>query len=229
MPLTLEDIRTQLNSIDLPPSRENIVEESEISDLDDNNHGYVINHGLDVLSSHQCDQQWGKFNFQLLDFVKNFECSEEEREEMISGLFIEDAHWDWLVKSYLYKADEYDWFYLIVEDQVEAVCLIYHPKGSAIDEADIFYVEYVAVAPWNRNNPMQKQKFKGLGTILIKRAVQFSIDALGLRPGFSLHSLPSAEGYYRHLGMQDFPERQKERLKYFEMPEENALTFVEGV
>ncbi|OVZ67318.1 hypothetical protein CDO43_30670, partial [Pseudomonas aeruginosa] len=42
-------------------------------------------------------------------------------------------------------------------------------------------------------------------------------------PGFCLHSLPTAEGYYRYLGMIEYDaDADKENLRYFEAPPDIA-------
>lgn len=227
MPISLEEIRDLLSQQAVLPNQDNVVASADIPGLDGATFTYVINHGWDLLASHQCDQLWGDFNFQLMEFIKDQQYSEEELQSVLDEIFIEDAHWDWLLKSYAYRTDEYNWFYLIVEDKVEAVCLIYHPKESAFDSTNIFYIEYVAVAPWNRPNPKGGQRFKGLGSILVKHAINFAVNDLGLRPGFSLHSLPKAEKFYVKLGMENFPKYQKGTLKYFEMSEDKASAMLE--
>jgi len=189
---------------------------------------YSIAHGWDPISSHQCDSKWGDYNYQLLSYIKDQNYSPQQLEDVLNLVQLEDSHWDWLQKSYLYRSDEYDWFYLIVDNEVQAACLIYHPKKSAIDSDNIFYVEFVAVAPWNRTNLMKARRFKGLASILMKHSVNYSINQLRLRPGFSLHSLPLAEGFYKKIGMNEFPEFNKNELTYFEMPEAGALTLVGG-
>ena len=226
MAVTLDQIRNMIAEEGVSPSQGNIVASGGIPKFDGSTLTYVINHGWDIYASHQCDQLWGGFNYNLMAFIERQNYSDDELKRALSGLFLEDHHWDWLAKSCRYRTNEYNWFYLIIENRVEAVCLIYHPKESAFDSGDIFYVEYVAVAPWNRPNPMSQQEFRGLGTILVKHAVSFAVKKLGLRPGFSLHSLPRAEGFYTNLGMQNFPEHEKDKMKYFEMPEDKALEMV---
>jgi hypothetical protein len=122
----------------------------------------------------------------------------------------------------VYCSDEYEWFYLLSQGKPQGACVFYHPKESIIDEKDIFYIEYVAVAPWNRDTPVTNRKFKGIGTILIKCALNYAVDKLGLQYGFSLHSLSQAKNYYEKIGMINFPEKDKDRLVYFEMPRDKS-------
>jgi hypothetical protein len=117
-----------------------------------------------------------------------------------------------------YQGDEYRWFFMIAEGYPQAACLTYHPKPSAIDGKGIFYIEYVAVAPWNRENPMCKRSFKGVGKVMVNEINTYANAHLGLRPGFSLHALPKAIGFYESIGMERFPAFDKNGLPYFEMP-----------
>ena len=116
----------------------------------------------------------------------------------------------------------FECFFIFSNDKPQGACLIYHPKDSIIDSENIFYIEFVAVAPWNRDNPMVERKFKGIGSAIIVCVLDFAIKTLGLKPGFSLHSLPQAIGYYKKIGMENYPERDKPNLAYFEMPRAKA-------
>jgi hypothetical protein len=105
--------------------------------------------------------------------------------------------------------------------------VIYHPKKSVLAPGDIFYVEYVAVAPWNRSCKIRDRQFRGAGTALISAALRFAVKTLKLRPGFCLHSLPGANGYYLSLKMVNVPEHNKEPLLYFELPPALAENMME--
>jgi len=48
------------------------------------------------------------------------------------------------------------------------------------------------------------------------QTLRFAVKTLKLRPGFCLHSLPGANGFYRSLKMVNVPEHNKEPLLYFE-------------
>ncbi len=84
------------------------------------------------------------------------------------------------------------------------------------------YIEFLAVAPWNRETPVTNREFKGVGTILIKCALNYAVNELGLQYGFALHSLPQSKNYYEKIGMIKFPERDKDNLVYFEMPRDES-------
>ena len=92
-----------------------------------------------------------------------------------------------------------------------------------MDGERIFYIDYVASAYWNRDRPNYEKQFGSVSRILIAHASHFAINTLGYRPGFCLHSLPTAEGYYRYLGMIEYEvDAEKENLRYFEAPPDIA-------
>lgn len=188
---------------------------------------YEVAMGWDLLAAHDCDQLWRVFNLELLAYVQeNF--SGEEQNKVLATLSLEDFNWEWQKKSMLLKTDEYVWFFLKAEGVPQAACLIHHPKHSQIDQSDIFYIEFIAVAPWNRDNPYKGRRFRGLGRILVDAALDHSVNTLGLVHGFSLHSLPKAEPFYKALGMQPFPAADKDTLAYYEMPRETAKGLLEA-
>ena len=116
---------------------------------------------------------------------------------------------------------------MLVKDVVQGICMIYHPKPSKLEEGDIFYVEYVSVAPWNRDSKIHERTFKGIGSILLKCALDYAIKTLKLKPGFSLHSLKQAENYYSNrLHMKKIANEEKDGMTFFEMPTEIAKKMV---
>ncbi|MGX5218285.1 GNAT family N-acetyltransferase [Pseudomonas segetis] len=187
---------------------------------------YSILHGWDARLAKKCDEEWGAYNIEVLRHLRTVSTSEAELIAHVEKLHMEDAHWCWLGKAFFYTSSEYNWFFLVANGSVQGVCLIYHPKDSVIDGRGIFYIEYVAVAPWNRPNPLAVVQFKGVGSELIKTASHYAVDHLGLQAGFCLHSLPKAIGYYTKLGMVECPQHSKDGLMYFEMPVECAGEFL---
>ncbi|NPE09792.1 MAG: N-acetyltransferase [Asgard group archaeon] len=178
---------------------------------------YEINHGWDILSANSCDRQWGSFNIRLSEYIKKQNYSDEELNAVLSSIQLEHIHWDWFKKSVCYTADGYEWFYIFADSKPQGACLIYHPKDSIIDSGDIFYIEFLAVAPWNIDNPIAEREFKRIGSLIIKCVLNFAVNTLKLKPGFSLHSLPQSKGFYEKLGMENYPERDKDGLAYFEI------------
>jgi hypothetical protein len=107
--------------------------------------------------------------------------------------------------------------------------VIFHPKQSALASGDIFYVEFVAVAPWNRSCKIRDRDFRRVGKTLLRATLRFAVKTLKLRSGFCLHSLPGANGFYRSLEMVNVPKLNKDPLLYFELPPDLANKLMEDV
>jgi hypothetical protein len=168
----------------------------------------------------------GAQNIELFEHIENQGFDENRLEEVLASIQTGDHHWNWVAKSVNTARDEYEWFYLYADGEPQAACLIYHPKDSALERSNIFYVEFLAVAPWNRSCLVRERKYLGVGSSLLRAALNFSIDKLGLSPGFSLHSLPQASGYYAKLNMVNIEDRNKGPLLYFELPQVEANKFL---
>jgi hypothetical protein len=90
----------------------------------------------------------------------------------------------------------------------------------------LVYVYYIASAPWNLPQ-LGTPKYRGIGTVLLKAAVQMSLD-LGFKGRIALHSLPRAEAFYERHGMKAHGiDPHKEHLKYYEMTAEAAKKFLD--
>jgi len=227
--MTIDDIKRMLDSGAFVPTDEDIVARGQIASSEGGHVEYQLHHGWDPAKAHVCDKTWGVFNVELMRFIKRQAYDVEQLRAVLGQIQIDDSHWNWLTKSLFYRSTEYDWFFLMAEGYPQGACLIYHPKPSAIASGDIFYIEYVAAAPWNRDNPMSGRTFKGIATILLRYATNYARKELKLRYGFSLHALPKAIAFYRGIGMVDHPPANKDNLPYFEMPEVSASKFAAAV
>ena len=224
---SIADIRKLIDSNQLTPSFENALCEGKLkSPLLSKEKKYTIYHGSDPVCANQCDKLWGSFNLELIKFIVEQNYDSKTLKEIKERIQLDDYHWEWLIKHYLNKGDEYEWFYLYVDNKPQAACLIYHPKKSEIDTGSIFYIEYVAVAPWNRWNPMEEKMLKGAGKAIISCAMEYAYNNLGLRYGFCLHSLPKANVFYENIGMSYLNALDKTSMKYYEMSEENAKLYM---
>lgn len=189
---------------------------------------YIVTHGDNVVAAYQMDRLWKAHNITLLAEIESQNVEKDRQEELLRSLQIEDSHWSWLNKTAAHNGNEYEWFFLFSEGKVQGACLIYHPKESKLHAANIFYIEYVATAPWNRKSLLRDKEISGVGTILINVALNYAVNHLGLACGFSLHSLPQACNYYEKIGMVNIPGEEKEDLRYFEMHPEKATAMIEG-
>lgn len=206
---------------------ENIIKSGVMHDNNNKEIDYRVSFGWDLVSACLCDKDWKIYRFNLIEYIeKNFESNEIQK--ILSSIQIEDYHWKWVSKSMVYNSDEHKWFYLKTGNKIEAACLAYHPKKSAVDSEDIFYIEFIAVAPWNRDDPMSPKKLQGIGSSLLKTVIKYLVDSLGLTYRFGLHALPQASGYYTKIGMDYISLGDKDSLEYFEMSNHNSINFVNG-
>lgn len=215
MTYTIEDIRRALDAAPPTISSNGVISKGTLigqaAAVD-----YTIHLGWDLLIANLCDRTWGAFNVTLLRHIQKLETQGVDIAPILESAQLEDSHWRWLNKTLHYRGDCYKWFFLIAENYPQAACLIYHPKASVVGAGDIFYVEYIAAAPWNRENVFAKRVFKGVGPKLLERVISYAKDDLKLQPGFSLHSLPKAVEFYEKIGMSAFPCYDKDELKFFE-------------
>ncbi|MDG4475391.1 GNAT family N-acetyltransferase [Thiovibrio frasassiensis] len=227
--MDLEDLRKIIENGTLPlDCSSNVIESGKLRDCNDILHSYTITNGWNIVFSNKCDREWQAYFLKLFEFIEKQNYAEEKLGEILSEIQTQDLHWDWFKKSVAYTTPEYEWFYLIADNKPQGACLIYHPKDSITDARKIFYIEYLAVAPWNRNNPMGARLFRGVGSILLKCALSYAVNTLGLEYGFSLHSLAQAKDYYKKIGMESYPARDKEHLFYFEMSRANSTAMLGG-
>lgn len=212
---TIEDIRRALDDANPEISSHSVVDTGELI-ADGSSVTYTIHLGWDLTIAHMCDRSWGGFNVALLRHIRELELSGKDINPILDSAQLEDHHWRWLDKTLHYRGDRYKWFFLVAENYPQAACLVDQPKSSVVGIGDIFYVEYIAVAPWNRVNALAERSFKGVGSKLLDFVISYAKNQLGLRHGFSLHSLPKAESFYKKIGMTPFPEYDKDGLKFFE-------------
>lgn len=144
-------------------------------------------------------------------------------------IMTQDIHWNWFSKYPQFFSSEYLWFFIKAEGEIQAAAIIYHPKASALLGDNIFYIEYVSVAPWNRSSNLHSKRFPKLAPLFLKNVQSYIRSQFGYRYGFSLHSLPQAERFYNSIGMHELTALTKDGMKYFEFEEAPARKFAEGV
>ncbi|WP_375469314.1 hypothetical protein [uncultured Nostoc sp.] len=67
---------------------------------------------------------------------------------------------------------------------------------------NLVYVDYLTIPPWNRRSIENPAMYKGVGSSLLKFAIEHSFD-LNYKGRIGLHSLPGAENFHRKFGMVD--------------------------
>jgi hypothetical protein len=204
------------------------IEHGKLTCTDKKEVQYQISHGWDVKASLQCDIQWKAAWMELFEQIERAESDPIKQVEILNSISTEDVHWRWFDKAIIYSTSEYEWFHLHADGKAQATCVIYHPKASALEPGDIFYVEFVAVAPWNRSCTIRPRQFGGLGEIILRAAQRFAVKDLKLRPGFCLHSLRKAEHFYDKLKMVTVAGKEKDSMLYFELPQALAIKLMEA-
>ncbi len=136
----------------------------------------------------------------------------------------EDATWDW--GAHLQEADRnqakgvgrYEAYALECEGELHALLLLEIANWKSRQTGDpIVYVEYVAVAPWDRRGIQDPPRIAGCGRGIISMAIERS-NELGYKGAIALHSLPGAVGFYARLRLKDLgPDPQENGLHYFEL------------
>jgi hypothetical protein len=98
----------------------------------------------------------------------------------------------------------------------------------------LIYVKYVETAPWNIKLLDPKPRYGGIGSRLIRIAVDLSIEE-SCKGRVGLHSLPGEkkgepEWFYHHVCLMEpmEAERDGEGLLYLELTEEKADEFLKG-
>jgi hypothetical protein len=225
--MTADDIRKLIKAGALAPSTTDVIARLNLqSGSSGAGVDATLHVGWDIAKAWACDTTWGAYNMQLLNFIVQQGYTPAKRDQVLQNVQLDDAHWRWFDKSTFYLSTEYVWLFLMAEQNPQGACLLFHPKAPALGAGNIFYIEYVAVAPWNRKNPMAPKALRGVGSALIKGAAGYAVSTLGLTPGFSLHALPKAVSYYKNIGMQEYPPMDKPPLPYFEMTPQSYETFM---
>ena len=146
----------------------------------------------------------------------------------------QSLHWDWSRKAPELKLLESTGFGIVCEKRWQGVMLTKtasHTSQLAGDEGKpLVYVDYLEVAPWNWNISSldQKSEFRGVGSLLFRRAVTQSVKE-GFYGRIGLHALPQAERFYEECcGMTSLgPDANKQDLLYCEFSPEQAEKFLD--
>ena len=190
---------------------------------------YILELGLSKSSILECNQWQNFINNFVMDFADENPDITDYKKELQKYIMLEDHHWNWPKKAFHYNTSEYNWFFLKTSDGIQGVCMTFHPKKSVIQSINIFYITYIASAPWNRESTLHKRKYKGVATEIIKKVQIYFLKTHNYNYGFCLHSLPQAQSFYQRIGMINYPEYNDEQgLLFYEMSNENAITFLGG-
>lgn len=203
-----------------------IIDKGTLTRTDKSTADYEITHGRNIKYAFECDRLWGQSNLKLWQAIANMDLDESALDAILEELPLEDDHWRWVNKSNHFASNDFEWFYLHAAGMPQGACVIYHPKPSVLSTGNIFYVEYLASAPWNRSCSLREREFYAVGSTLLCCVLRYAINTLRLSPGFSLHSLPKAQGFYQKLKMVNISQHNKDSLLYFELPKDEAKKLI---
>jgi hypothetical protein len=144
----------------------------------------------------------------------------------------QSRHWDWRAKlAAIEQLLANQAFSIVCGGQTQGLMIINLTTAARVDSQrgkPLVYIEYLENAPWNRPELFAAPRYRGVGSILVRTAIQCSIDE-EFKGRISLHSLPQADNFYRSTcGMTDLgPDPAYYDLRYFEMTPEQAKIFIE--
>jgi len=131
-----------------------------------------------------------------------------------------DAHWNWRKFVELTTGDlSVRQFTIEADGETQGLMLVSTIYRSRIEPGQhLLYVDRVAAAPWNRKSKKAPQRFRPIGSLLIRHAIGTSL-AEGFSGRVGLHSLPGSTGFYcDRLAMKSFgPDPHHQNLEYFEL------------
>jgi hypothetical protein len=143
----------------------------------------------------------------------------------------EHAHWNWTRKVQA-TAHLLPYPTLAIECEGQAQGLMMLKTDGEVARLPgeqgkaLVYVVFLASAPWNLPSIVPHPRFRGVGTVMMRTAIETSID-LGFKGRVGLHSLPQSEVFYARMGMTTLGnDPNKENLNYFEMAPEQAMAFI---
>ena len=140
-------------------------------------------------------------------------------------------HWDWTKKSLKLTLLAYRCFGIECEGSMQGLIMMDLVSKTARLAPDagkpLVYVDYLESAPWNVSALTDEPKFSTVGFVLMRAAIQLSIDE-GFHGRVGLHSLPQSESFYRDKCFMQFSEMDPsyENLAYFELTRDLSEKFV---
>ena len=140
-------------------------------------------------------------------------------------------HWDWAAKSKNLEFLAYRCFGIECDRKMQGLMMVLIAGKQSRLPPDagkpLVYVDYIEAAPWNYGPLVDVPVYKGIGMVLIRAAVQLSLDE-GFQGRLGLHSLPQSESFYRdRCGMQGgTQDPHYENLPYYEMTRDGAKRFI---
>src|SRR5260221_2976167 len=159
----------------------------ESFDIESPQHGKALKidlaEGLDTSHLDFMEAQWTpamrrQYELALLQFFQRpaADRTSEKLVEILGKFDAQDHHCVWCTKCAIAPGTNRKVFSLLNADEVEAAMLLQLGKTSREPSIStpIAYVDFVAIAPWNRKAFQNPQRFRHLGTVMLGAAVGYS-------------------------------------------------------
>ncbi|MBK8908914.1 MAG: GNAT family N-acetyltransferase [Rhodospirillales bacterium] len=144
----------------------------------------------------------------------------------------QSAHWNWQTKMERIRGLlAHQTFCIVCDGITQGMMQVDLTRTSRIESQrakPLVYVDYLENAPWNRPELYNPARYRGVGSMLIRAAIELSLQE-EFQGRIGLHSLPQANNFYgRKCGMTDLgPDAAYQGLRYFEMTPKQARSFIE--
>ncbi len=113
---------------------------------------------------------------------------------------------------------------MMILDTTTKRCRIEAQRGK-----NLVYVRYLENAPWNQKELFDPPRYHGVGSILVRAAIELSRSE-DFRGRIGLHALPQSNVFYaKTCEMSDFgvdTDPNYSPMRYFEMTPEQAEAFI---
>lgn len=155
--------------------------------------------------------------------------TDEKFADILGRLAIPDQHWSWRKKTTYAQGTNRKVYGVVHDGHVEAAMMLKFGSTSRLNPVGqpLVYVDYVSAAPWNRSAIQPVPRFNGMGSLMLGVAIGVS-RSRNCDGRCGLHALPSAEGFYRRIGMHKFPsDPNYHNMRYFEFDALSARTFTD--
>ena len=141
----------------------------------------------------------------------------------------QDAHWEWEPKARAaVRSLARETFAVECNGETQGLMLVDVTQFGRLNgqqRQELVYIDLLATAPWNRPKLVLSPRYKGVGRVMLATAIAYSED-LGFNGRIGLHSLPQSVVWYSAAGLTDGGHDQVKDMRYFEMTEQQAATFI---
>jgi hypothetical protein len=161
-----------------------------------------------------------------LDPGIDFQSWKNHWKPLLEDSLAEDSHWEWPQKYARRSRINYEHYAIECDKMTQGMMIIETDFHESTKGKNLVYVDFVAIAPWNRKDIVRNPKYRQIGSLLMYLAVKRS-EQLGYKHRTGLHSLPAACAFYAKLGMHDFgADPNYQNLHYFEFDEQTGKAFL---